>query len=108
MRRFRAEIDENLTVQGDMNNQILFIAKGVADVFIGDENVLTIRAPFYVGEGAILEKQTPTATVTCTSACEGFALQEAEAAVLLERNNTALNLMHQEMKKRKYERYCSD
>ena len=35
-------------------------------------------------------------------------LQEAEAAVLLERNNTALNLMHQEMKKRKYERYCAD
>ena len=28
--------------------------------------------------------------------------------LFLERNNTALNLMHQEMKKRKYERYCSD
>ena len=40
-----------------MNSQILFIAKGVADVFIGDECVLTIRAPFYVGEGAILAKE---------------------------------------------------
>ena len=108
MRRFRAEVDENLTVQGDMNSQILFIASGVADVFIDTTNVLTIRAPFYVGEGAILEKAVPTATVTCTSACEGFALQSTEADVLLARNNTALNLMHQEMKKRKYERYCSD
>ena len=108
MRRFRAEVDENLTVQGEMNTQILFIASGVADVFIDTTNVLTIRAPFYVGEGAILEKQTPTATVTCTSVCEGFALQSTEADVLLARNNTALNLMHQEMKKRKYERYCAD
>lgn len=109
LRRFEAKQATALITQNDITSEkrILFIQRGAADVFIDEKCVLTIRAPFYVGDGAILAKEAPTATVTATCDCQGFALQEAEAAVLLSRNNGALNLMHQEMKKRKYERWCA-
>ena len=70
-------------------------------------HVLTIRAPFYIGEGSVISKEVPSATVIATTACEGFSLAENEAEELISKNNMTLSLIRRDMLQRKFERTCA-
>ena len=115
LKRFRAKANTKLIVQGDATakRQMLFVASGVGDVYIELPNqpmplhVLTIRAPFYIGEGSVISKEVPSATVIATTACEGFSLAENEAEELISKNNMTLSLIRRDMLQRKFERTCA-
>lgn len=115
LKRFRARANTKLIVQGDAaaKRQMLFVASGVGDVYIELPNsseplhVLTIRAPFYIGEGSVISKEVPSATVVATTDCEGFSLAENEAEVLIGKNNMTLSLIRRDMLQRKFERTCA-
>ncbi|KAJ1460414.1 hypothetical protein M885DRAFT_559526 [Pelagophyceae sp. CCMP2097] len=115
-KRFKAPAGKALFIQGDASavRRMLFLAKGAADVYVrdlvtgDDAHVLTLHAPFYVGEGALdAGNAAPTATVLAASAIEGFQLAGHEVDGLVERGNCAIALIRREMLQRAFERDCA-
>jgi hypothetical protein len=93
--------------------QLLICESGAAEVFVTtttksgakkQKRVARLVAPFYVGEGQVIARSVPTATIKAAQDLNGFSLDLESCDELLRTDSLAIRLVKRQIEIRAFER----
>ena len=85
-------------------SKLTFLTHGKIRIMVGDLKVHELKAPLYVGEGAVFAEKDASASVIATEDCRGYQLDKGDCTVLYNSNCRAVKLIERDMLIRALER----